>query len=88
VGEPWFKALVAELQQASPEFQEWWPQHDIRATCTGPIELHHPSLGRMVFHTSTFQTVDAPDLQMLLFAAADTETARKLVEPMEVQFLI
>ena len=54
----------------------------------GPIELHHPSLGRMVFHTSTFQTVDAPDLQMLLFAAADTETARKLVEPMEVQFLI
>lgn len=80
VQEPWFKDLIVELQQMSPEFREWWAEHDIRATCTGPTELKHPSLGRMVFHTSTFQVVDAPDLQMLVFTAAEAETARKLAE--------
>jgi hypothetical protein len=81
VKEPWFKDLIAELEQTSLEFREWWREHDIRATCTGPIALKHPSLGRMVFHTSTFQVVDAPDLQMLVFTAAEAETARKLAEP-------
>jgi transcriptional regulator with XRE-family HTH domain len=78
VQEPWFKDLIAELQQASAEFREWWEDHDIRATCKGPIGLNHPSCGRMVFHTSTFQVVDAPDLQMLVFIPAEAETARKL----------
>ncbi|QBD80720.1 XRE family transcriptional regulator [Ktedonosporobacter rubrisoli] len=83
VQEPWFKDLIAELQQMSSAFQEWWAEHDVRATCTEPRALKHPSLGRMVFHTSIFQVVDAPDLQMLVFTAAEAETARKLSEPVE-----
>lgn len=79
----WFKDLIAELQQTSAEFREWWSEHDIRATCTEPRELKHPSLGRMIFHTNIFQVVDTPDLQMLVFTAAEAETARKLVEPVE-----
>lgn len=78
---PWFQDLIAELEQMSALFQELWAEHDIRATCTGPTELKHPVLGRMVFHTSTFHVVDAPDLLMLVFTAAEVETARKLVEP-------
>jgi transcriptional regulator with XRE-family HTH domain len=83
VQEPWFKDLIVELQQMSSTFREWWADHNIRATCTEPTEMKHPSLGRMVFHTSFFQVVDAPDLQMLVFTAAEAETARKLAESVE-----
>jgi hypothetical protein len=88
VREAWFKALVAELQQTSPEFREWWPRHDIQSAYTGQKELNHPLAGRLVLQSSTFQVVDAPNLRMIIFTAAEAETARKLAqlaEPMEVQ---
>ncbi|MBA2680014.1 MAG: helix-turn-helix domain-containing protein [Ktedonobacteraceae bacterium] len=88
VQEPWFKDLVAELQQASPEFREWWPQHDIQSAYTGRKELYHPLVGLLILQTSTFQVIDAPDLRMVIFTAAEAETARKLIrltEPLQAQ---
>jgi transcriptional regulator with XRE-family HTH domain len=88
VRETWFKTLIAELQQTSPEFREWWPRHDIQSAYTGQKELNHPLVGRMVLQASTFQVVDAPDLRMIISTAAEAETARKLIqlaEPIEVQ---
>lgn len=81
VQELWFKDLIAELQQASAEFREWWIKHGIRSTCIGPLELNHPALGSMNFYTSAFQVVDSPDLQMRVFTPVEAETARKLAEP-------
>ncbi len=80
IQELWFKDLIADLQQLSTEFREWWAEHGIRSTCIGPLELKHPALGRMNFYTNTFQVVDASDLQMRVFTAADAETSRKLAE--------
>ncbi len=88
IQEPWFKDLVAELQQTSQEFREWWPQHDIQSAYAGLKELNHPLVGLLVLQTTTFQVVDAPDLRMLIFTTAEAETARKLtqlLEPMEAQ---
>ncbi|GAC1475714.1 MAG: hypothetical protein PVSMB5_31190 [Ktedonobacteraceae bacterium] len=79
VEEPWFKALVGELQQTSREFREWWPQHDIQSVYTGRKELNHPLFGPLALQTSTFEVVDAPDLRMVIFTAAEAETARKLI---------
>ena len=90
VEEPWFKALVAELEQTSPEFRAWWSQHDIQSAYTGHKELNHPLVGWLVLQTSTFQVVDAPDLRMVIFTAAEAETARKLIqltESMEAQLV-
>ena len=88
VREPWFKALAAELEQTSPEFREWWSQRDIQSVYMGLKELKHPLLGPLAFQTNTFQIVDVPDLRMIIFTAAEVETARKLMcltEPMEAQ---
>ncbi len=88
VEEAWFKALIAELQQTSPEFREWWPHHDIQSSYTGLKELHHSLVGWLALQSITFQVVDAPDLRMVIFTAAEAETARKLTqltEPMEVE---
>lgn len=89
VGEPWLKALVAELELASPEFRAWWPHHAIQATHTGKKELNHPLVGRLVLQPTTFQVTDAPDLRMVIYTPlAEANTAEKLaqlVELMEVQ---
>ncbi|HEX4205590.1 MAG TPA: helix-turn-helix transcriptional regulator [Ktedonobacteraceae bacterium] len=83
VREPWFKALVGELQQTSLEFREWWPRHDIQSVCSARKELDHPLVGLLVLQSSTFQVVDAPDLRMVIFTAAEAETARKLIRLVE-----
>jgi hypothetical protein len=78
VKEAWFKALIAELQQISPEFRAWWPQHNIQATFIEQKELNHPIVGRLALQSSMFQVIDAPDLTMIIFTAADAEMDQKL----------
>lgn len=89
VGEPWRSALVAELEQASPQFRAWWPRYDIQATHTEKKELHHPLVGRLVLQPTTFQVTDAPDLRMVIYTPlAEANTAQKLeqlVKLMQVQ---
>jgi transcriptional regulator with XRE-family HTH domain len=88
VKEVWFKTLVAELEQTSPEFREWWMQHDIQLVYTGQKELKHPHVGWLALQANTFQVVDAPDLRMTVFTAVEAETAKKLTqltEPMRIQ---
>ena len=84
VREAWFKTLVTELEQSSSEFREWWSRHDIQSAYTGQKELNHPLAGGLCLQTSTFQVVDTPNLQMIIFTAADTETARKLSQLTEL----
>jgi hypothetical protein len=89
VGEPWRSALVAELEQASPQFRTWWSQHAIQTTHTEKKELHHPLVGRLILQPTTFQVTDAPDLRMVIYTPlAETNTAQKLarlIKPMEIQ---
>ncbi len=85
VGETWFKSLVAELEQRSPEFRAWWAQHNIQSAYTGQKELKHPLVGELFLQTSTFQVVDAPDLRMVIFTAAEAETAKKLSQLTELK---
>jgi len=89
IGEPWREALVAELEQASPQFRTWWLQHALQATHTEKKELHHPLVGRLVLQPTTFQLTNAPDLRMVIYTPlAEANTAQKLAqlgEPMQVQ---
>ncbi|GCF08635.1 hypothetical protein KDI_21990 [Dictyobacter arantiisoli] len=88
VNEPWFKILVEELQQKSPDFREWWSRHDIQSVYLGHKKLHHPLIGQLAFQPSMFQVIDAPDLQMVIFTPAEAETEKKLIrltQPIEVQ---
>jgi transcriptional regulator with XRE-family HTH domain len=89
VGEPWRSALVAELEQASPQFRAWWPRYDIQVTHTEKKELNHPLVGRLVLQPTTFQVMDAPDLHMVIYTPlTEANTAQKLaqlVEPVEAR---
>src|SRR6266700_4489548 len=88
VGEPWREALVAELEQASPQFRAWWPRHDIQATHTEQKELNHPLVGRLVLQPTTFQVTDAPDLRMVIYTPLEeANTVQKLAQLQEEPFM-
>ena len=81
VGESWRSTLVAELEQASPQFRAWWPRYDIQVTHTEQKELHHPLVGRLVLQPTTLQVTDALDLRMVIYMpVAEANTARKLAQ--------
>jgi transcriptional regulator with XRE-family HTH domain len=81
VGDIWFKELVADLQQCSPEFRSWWPRYDIQAAHSGPKVLNHPLVGRLYLQSNSFQVVDAPDLRLIIYTPlAEASTPQKLAQ--------
>ena len=50
VSEPARKALVARLQQASPDFVRVWARHDVQAPETYVKLFRHPQVGLLRLH--------------------------------------
>jgi hypothetical protein len=77
-GDASFAALVDELSEASPEFREWWPRHEVVVPEPGSKTIDHPELGRLnVLHLSLMPAGD-PDLRMILLLPADAPTRAAL----------
>jgi transcriptional regulator with XRE-family HTH domain len=75
----WLNELIAELQQASPEFRAWWPEHEIILDCRGLNEINHPQVGHLALHATVFPMPEQPDLQMVVYTPLPQEdTAAKL----------
>lgn len=85
----WLADLIADLQQSSPEFRAWWPEHDILLTCKETFdEINHPLLGRLAFHPTVFTMPEQPDLQMIVYTPlAQEDTAAKLQTLMAGEYL-
>lgn len=65
--------------QVSPEFREWWPQHDIGEACVYHKELNHPLVGLLVLQSTTLLFADDPNLKMFLYTPMpQADTAKKL----------
>ena len=73
-----FGALIAELQQRSPEFACWWSRHEVQGRQDGRKELTHPQVGSLVLEHSTFQIDGSPGLIMVVYLPVSEEIARKL----------
>ncbi|GHO99671.1 transcriptional regulator [Reticulibacter mediterranei] len=79
IGEPWLTELIHDLQEASPEFREWWSHHDVRNVQSGHKRLQHPLAGELTLQAKTFQIADQPDLHMVVYTPVpDTMTATRL----------
>ncbi|MFE5095160.1 helix-turn-helix transcriptional regulator [Streptomyces sp. NPDC056638] len=66
VHEPWFTSLVDELSQSSPEFRNWWQQHEIERRHATAREVRHPFVGRMVLEESALIVDDCSDRRIIL----------------------
>lgn len=77
--DPRLTTLIAQLQQISPEFRRWWPQHQVRTQRLRPITLTHPSAGQLLLTRITFTFDQEPMLSArVLVPAPGTDTTAKL----------
>lgn len=78
VGDPWWSGMIEELKAASPEFREWWPQHEVLDAPEGYKTIYHPEVGALNFDHLSFSVIDSTDLQLTVNLPLDQATADKL----------
>lgn len=78
-GDPWFTTLIEALKEASPEFRLWWPRHEVKGRQDGRKEIIHPSVGHLVFETTTLQVSETSNLQIGVYLTSP-ESAKKIQE--------
>lgn len=66
-GDRWFKELIDELKQISPEFCSWWPQHDAPRWLDGDKIMQHPTLGCLEFKYLILQVLSDPDVKVAIY---------------------
>ena len=71
-------ALVEEISRRSPEFEALWRSNDVVAHGEGLKRLHHPELGLLELEFSAFAVDGRPDLGMIVYNPATTETAERM----------
>lgn len=78
-GEPWFIERRDRLIQASSEFREWWPRHDIGEAQVVQKELNHPLVGSLMLRTTPLLVAADPNLKVFVFTPLpQADTAKKL----------
>lgn len=79
VGDPWWTGLIEELKQASAEFRDWWPQHDVLIGPEGKKINEHPKAGRLVFDQISFLSTTSPHLTVTInLPLSDEDTTEKM----------
>ena len=70
--------LIAELTQQSVEFARFWQSHDVAGHGEGYKRIHHPQMGPLDLEFTSFAVEGRPDLSLLVFNPATTESQRKI----------
>jgi transcriptional regulator with XRE-family HTH domain len=78
LADPGVAALVARLEEASPEFREWWASHDVDRFTSTERRFEHPEVGPLVLEHHQLTPADAPGLQLVVYTAADPGSAAGL----------
>lgn len=65
-GDPWWLAMIEDLNRVSAEFREWWPTHDVLNGPEGTKRNYHPSAGLLVFEQAAFTVSNAPHLTVIV----------------------
>ena len=84
VGDPAFEQLIEALQEASPEFRDWWPRHEVQASAEGRKVLMHPTAGRLVFEHAPFHRAEDWRQRLVIYSPLeDDDTPAKLARLLE-----
>ncbi|MEJ8647971.1 helix-turn-helix transcriptional regulator [Streptomyces sp. MS1.AVA.3] len=82
VAEPPWKALVARLTEASPEFREIWAQHEVIRPMSSVKLFRHPQVGVLQLSATSLWTGPNPGPKLLSYTPVD-ETTRERLEQLE-----
>jgi transcriptional regulator with XRE-family HTH domain len=79
VGDEWFKAMISELSEKSPQFYKWWSNHEVLGMPCGKKTIIHPVVGEMIMDHITLQVYDAPELKVTIYQPCqEKETEEKM----------
>jgi transcriptional regulator with XRE-family HTH domain len=77
-GEPEYETFLAQIREGSPEFREWWAEHEVIETQRGTKVVDHPALGRLRLHHAQTVPTGQPELRLTVYAPADEATRAAL----------
>jgi transcriptional regulator with XRE-family HTH domain len=73
------RELIRDVMKVSPEFREWWGEHEVINIPESQKMFNHPYQGRLSFNRLSFKLYDDPDLAVTVFTATPgTNTAQKM----------
>ncbi|MFE2159760.1 helix-turn-helix transcriptional regulator [Streptomyces lydicus] len=78
VAEPAWKALVARLTDASPEFREIWAQHEVIRPVSSVKLFRHPQVGVLQVTATSLWTGPNPGPKLLSYTPVDETTHERL----------
>lgn len=87
VAEPAWKALVARLTEASPEFREIWAQHEVVRPVSSVKLFRHPRVGVLELTATSLWTGPNPGPKLLSYTPVD-DTSRERLEQLEKLALV
>ncbi|WCT76998.1 helix-turn-helix transcriptional regulator [Novosphingobium humi] len=73
-----FETLIAEMQQSSDLFREYWEAAEIRSHFEDVNSATLPDVGEIAFHHTSYAIEEVPGQRLILFAPADDASAAKL----------
>ena len=78
--DPEFDAFIEEMSELSPTFKELWRSPEITGHSEGVHVERHPKYGAITFAHSSYVVEGAPTQRVVIYAAADPDSAAKLAE--------
>jgi hypothetical protein len=83
VADDTFKAFVARLRAASPEFAELWARHEVRGIQNASKRIRHPKLGLLRFEVTNTWLAPRSGRRMMVYVPADADTEQRLPQLVE-----
>lgn len=74
--DPALNQFLQRLRGVSPEFAQWWEQHEIQPRDGGRREFMHPVAGHLVLEQTTLVVSNQPDLKLVLHMPLDGTAER------------
>jgi transcriptional regulator with XRE-family HTH domain len=76
--DPAWKALVARLHRASPEFTAFWERHDVQGAESRTKRAMHPTAGLLSLDYTNLWLAPNPGTRIVAFTPADDQTRDRL----------
>ncbi|MCG6493521.1 helix-turn-helix transcriptional regulator [Kitasatospora sp. A2-31] len=76
--EPAWKALLARLRKASPDFEAAWQRHDVMTPGNGLKRFMVPGVGLLHFDYTSFWLGPRPSARLVAYTPRDEETRARL----------
>jgi transcriptional regulator with XRE-family HTH domain len=73
-------ALIADLKERSPAFNQWWEQHRVHQRTHGSKRLCHPLVGELTVEYETLTFPGDPDMTLYAYTAEPGSSSRHALD--------